>query len=97
MAKEIIWSPKAAEGLVEICDYIAKDSHHYAEIFAKKIFTIIDSAAHFPMSGRIVPEYDNENIREKFYQNYRIVFRIKGNAIEIVAIVHGARILKDLF
>jgi len=47
----------------------------------------------FPKAGRIVPEYQDENLREKIFQNYRIVYRIKGDFIEIVIISHSARLL----
>ncbi len=45
----------------------------------------------FPEAGRIVPEYQDKNLREKIFQNYRIVYRIKGDFIEIVTISHSAR------
>jgi toxin ParE1/3/4 len=91
MAEKIRWSPRAASNLEDICDYIAKDSEYYAAIFAKKVIKLIKTLPEFPKSGRIVPEYDNENLREKIYENYRIVYRLQGEVIEIVAICHGAR------
>jgi glycosyltransferase involved in cell wall biosynthesis len=42
----------------------------------RKIFALIEGIPQFPKAGRIVPEYGNENIREKIYENYRIVYRI---------------------
>lgn len=96
MAKEIIWSPRAAENLEEICGYIAKNSEHYAALVAQRIIGIIESIPKFPHSGRIVPEYESKSLREKFYRQYRIVYRIKNNIIEIVAISHGAKLLNDI-
>ena len=58
---------------------------------------IIKNISQFPFSGRIVPEYNNPNLREKIYQNYRIVYRIKNDAIEIIVIVHGMRQLGKPF
>ncbi|MFH0926167.1 MAG: type II toxin-antitoxin system RelE/ParE family toxin [bacterium] len=89
--KRIRWSPKAANSFEEICNFIAKDSEYYASIFAKKINAIIKDIPTFPRLGRIVPEYQNEELREKLFQNYRIVYRIKGDFIEIVIISHCAR------
>jgi len=43
-----------------------------------------------------VPEYGNENLREKIYENYRIVYRTKEEVIEIVAICHGAKQLENI-
>ena len=96
MAQGIKWSPRAVSHLEGICDYIAKDSKYYAALFAKKIIAIVKSIPQFPRSGRVVPEYNDENLREKLYENYRIVYRIKEDVIEIVAICHGSRLLENI-
>jgi plasmid stabilization system protein ParE len=96
MAKKIIWSPKATDNLEEICNFIGEDSEFYARIFAQRIIDEIEKIPDFPKAGRIVPEYQQNNLREKIFQSYRIVYRIKPDAIEIVAIVHGARLLHDI-
>lgn len=96
MASKIIWSPHAASNLEEICDYISKDSEYYAAVFVKKLIKIIKEIPGFPKSGRIVPEYNDENLREKIYGNYRIVYRIQNEAIEIAAICHGNRLLENV-
>ena len=93
MALKMKWSPRAASNLEEICNYIAKDSEYYAILLATKITNIVKAIPQFPKSGRMVPEYKDENLREKIYGNYRIVYRLKGDIVEIVAICHGARSL----
>lgn len=92
MAK-IIWSPSAISDLEEICNYIARDSEYYARVFAQRIVSLVQVIPTFPKAGRVVPEYKQENIREKIFQNYRIVYRLKPETIEIVAIVHSGRLL----
>lgn len=96
MAYSIKWSPRAVLHFEEICNYIAEDSKYYAALFAKKVFSVINSIPQFPKAGRVVPEYNDENLREKIYENYRIVYRIKSEAVEIVAICHGSRLLKNI-
>lgn len=96
MAYHIKWSPRAASHFEEICDYIGKDSKYYSALFAKKIIAIVKAIPQFPKAGRIVPEYNYENLREKIYENYRIVYRIKEEVIEIVAICHGSRLLENI-
>jgi len=93
---KIIWSPRAASDVEEICDYIATDSEHYARIFAQKVITIVEKIPDFPYVGRMVPEYQKDDLRERIFQNYRIVYRIKPEVIEIVAVVHSARLLPDI-
>jgi plasmid stabilization system protein ParE len=38
-----------------------------------------------------VPEFRDEKIREIFVNSYRLVYRIKGNQISILALIHGRR------
>lgn len=95
MAAKIRWAPRAASDFEDICNNIAKDSEFYATLFAKKIIAIIKNIPQFPKAGRIVPEYRDENLREKIYENYRIVYRIRGDIIEIVGICHGAKPLDN--
>ena len=97
MALKIIWSPQGASNLEEICDYISKDSEYYASLFAKRVIKIIKSIPGSPRLGRIVPEYNEENLRERIYGNYRIIYRIKPETIEIAAICHGSRLLETVF
>lgn len=89
----LIWSPEAADDLEAICDYIARDSEHYTRVFAKQVIELVEQIAEYPMAGRIVPEYHRQDLRERILQNYRIVYRVKADAVEIAAIVHGARLL----
>jgi len=96
MALKVKWSPRAASNLEEICEFIAQDSEFYAILFAKRVINIIKNIPRFPKSGRVVPEYEDENLREKIYGNYRIVYRLKGEFIEIVAISHGAKPLANI-
>jgi len=87
----IIWSPYAVDDLGMICNYITNDSEHYARLFAQGVINA--RLEIFPESGRIVPEYNQKSIREIIFQNYRIIYQIKPDAIEIVAIMHGTRLI----
>lgn len=93
MAREIRWSPRASENLADICEFIAKDSDFYTRKVAREIYDPIEEISDYPNIGRVVPEYNEESLRERIYQNYRIVYRLKD---EIVAIHHSSRPLSDL-
>jgi plasmid stabilization system protein ParE len=96
MAGSIRWSPRAVSQLEEICEHIGKDSEHYARLFAKRVMNIVKTLPRFPNSGRVVPAYGRVDLREKLYGNYRIVYRLKDDTIEIVVITHGARLLENV-
>ena len=44
-----------------------------------------------PLSGRRVPEHDLEQIREAIEWPYRIIYHIKPDQIDVIAVLHGAR------
>ncbi|MFQ5865480.1 MAG: type II toxin-antitoxin system RelE/ParE family toxin [bacterium] len=78
-------------------EYIAKDSTLYAERMVDRLTSRSKQITDFPMSGRKVPEYDAEDIREVFEGHYRIIYRIRPKQIDILAVIHGSRLLpKDI-
>ncbi len=96
MAK-IQWTVGARRDLYEIVTHIAEDSPAYAINFAERITLAIDRLEAFPKLGRIVPEYQDANVRELIVGNYRIVYKIRGSHIGIAAIAHASReLLKKL-
>ena len=88
---KIKWSVPAVDDLESIRDYIARDSTLYASSFIEKILKIIDMLEEFPEIGREVPEADDPNIRELLFQNYRIMYRVLHDAIQIIAVIRGSR------
>jgi len=60
----------------------------------KKIIDTTRRLSSFPFAGRIVPEFGEENIREKRVYSYRIIYRIQDKTITIAAVIHGKRLLE---
>jgi plasmid stabilization system protein ParE len=91
----ITWSREAGENLIEIEEFIARDSLERAVRF---VDALIDHAEAVlddnPRSGRIVPEIANPDMREFIYRGYRIVYRLKGNCLEILTVFEGHRLLR---
>ncbi len=85
--KRIIWSEEAWSDLESIIEYISKDSEYYAVNFVNKIIDTVEILEIFPEAGRIVPEYNNPQLREIIYKNYRIVYKVskKGTILPIAA------------
>jgi plasmid stabilization system protein ParE len=91
---KLIWSEPALRDLLLIRDYIAKDSEFYAARFIAKIVGAAESLTKFPRMGRIVPEFNNEAVRELVIHSYRILYEIETGQISINAIVHSRRDLR---
>ncbi|WP_408610794.1 type II toxin-antitoxin system RelE/ParE family toxin [Hymenobacter siberiensis] len=53
--------------------------------------------ADFPQSGRMVPEFENTQLREVRSGNYRIIYRLERiDKVEIARIFHSAQLLEEL-
>ncbi len=94
MAYRIVWARRAFQDLETIVSYIAQDSPAYASAVLKNIVSQTRTLTSFPRSGRKVPEFDNEDIRELLAYSYRIIYRLQQNEVIISAVIHGKRILR---
>jgi plasmid stabilization system protein ParE len=77
-----------------IAEYIAEDSPAYTAAVVKNIVQQTKQLSQFPRSGRKVPEFDDENIREVFAYSYRIIYRLQQDEVLIAAVIHGKRVLQ---
>lgn len=93
----VYWTQNAIEHLVNIYDYIALHSSTYGKRTVDRITRRSEQIAEHPFSGRKVPEYDADDIRELIENPYRIIYRIKSDQIDVLAVIHGAQLLPDEF
>ncbi len=87
------WTQTAVEHLLAIYGHIAQDAPLYAQRTVDRLTQRSEQIATFPESGRMVPEYEAPDIREVIERPYRIVYRIKAEQIDVLAVVHGAQLL----
>ena len=90
----VIWSNPAKADLRSIHDFIAHDSQHYAKKVTQDIRGKTDFLGKLPRAGKMVPELNDENIRELSLYSYRIIYEIKDQGIYILAVVHKRRDFK---
>jgi len=85
---EVKWTRQAIKMVNEFVDFIAQDDYSTAAQWAHELMNQTDKLADFPQMGRMVPEYEDETLRELIVGNYRIPYRIKNNVIYIEAVWH---------
>jgi len=88
---KVYWTDAAQEHLSAIYAYIAKDSAEYALRMVDRLTRRSQQIAGLPLSGRRVPEYDLDQIREVIEGTYRIIYHIKPDRIDVLAVIHAAR------
>lgn len=94
MARVLIWSGRAVRDIEGIAEHIAQDSEFYAKSVVRTILQKTRELAEFPFIGRVVPEFDDEMIREIFAYSYRIIYKVKDDEVNVAAVVHGKRQLE---
>ena len=87
---EIVWTNQALQKLNRFVDYIARDDLATANKWALNVIKKTDQLIKQPESGRIVPEYNEPNLRELIFDNYRVIYRIRKeeNTIYIQTVWH---------
>ena len=85
---KIVWSRRAIRHLVNLREFIEKDSEQNAAIVAKRILHAVDLLATQPGMGRpgriagtrelVVPDTP-----------YVIPYRVRGQRLELLAVFHG--------
>ena len=85
----VIWSILARKDLKNIYDYIFLDSEYYAKKVSEEFLSKVDKLSTFPKMGRIVPALELPQIRELLIYSYRVIYELRKENIEILAIVHG--------
>lgn len=88
---KVFWTLEAEGHLDAIYAHIARNSPVYALRMVDKITRCSIQIADFPLSGRRVPEFDADQIREIIEAPYRIIYHVKPNRIDVLSVIHSAR------
>jgi addiction module RelE/StbE family toxin len=87
----VFWTDAALGQLESIHDYFARTSPEYAQKLVERLVNRSEKVADFPRSGRMVPEYEIDEVRQVIEGQYRIIYLIKEDQIEILALIHTSR------
>jgi addiction module RelE/StbE family toxin len=93
----VTWSGSARADLRDIFDHIARDSRFYAKKTIEDLVQRSERLLTFPRIGRVVPEYNIETVRELLIESYRVTYELQGEDVEILAVIHGMRLIPEEF
>ena len=85
---KITWSAQARGDLRAIRDFIARDSEHYARLQIERLISCIERTAGMPSKGHPVHEFIESGLREIHQGDYRIIYGIGNQELQVVTIVH---------
>jgi len=84
-------SSAARKDLISIGDYIALDNPARASTFIEELVKACAELSATPLGYPIVRRYEATGIRRRVYRNYQIFYRIVGERIFVIRVLHGAR------
>lgn len=90
---KVHWTDRAKARLRLIHDYISEESPQTALLVVDRITTRSMQLNELPNSGRKVPEFQRNEIREILERPYRIIYKIKSDQIDILTVMHYRQIL----
>ncbi len=91
----VFWTPRAVEDMKTIARFISADDPRAVRRFADKFKRRVEPLCKFPNRGRIVPEVGREDVRELIEGNYRIVYRVRGKAVDLLTIFEGHKLFQS--
>lgn len=73
---KVVWTDRAKQRLREIQEYIARDAPKVAPKVVRRLVRRSRQLATLPRSGRSVPEYRRDDLRELLERPYRIIYLV---------------------
>ena len=95
----VLWGKIAIQDLAAIVDHISLKSPGRAEECLDRLEKAASCLAVLPERGRVVPELKEQDViiyRELGCSPWRIIYRIPGRRVWVLAGVDGRRNLEDL-
>ncbi|MCB4784264.1 MAG: type II toxin-antitoxin system RelE/ParE family toxin [Sulfurovum sp.] len=96
---KVKWTSNAKEDLLNIVDYVKRDSLSTARKVYGQIKEKVQSSNFFPLRGGVVPELLKEGItiyRELIAQPWRIMYKIENDTVYIMAIFDSRQNIEEL-
>jgi toxin ParE1/3/4 len=88
----VAWSDRALRSLAKIHESLSAESADAANRAVDRILKRGDQLVSFPNSGRAVDRYERPGLRELIEPPYRIVYRVRGQQVQVVDVFHSSQL-----
>lgn len=90
---KVHWTARAITRLDAICAHIAQDSPFAAAAMERRLLLRSRQISAHPHSGRAVSDFARDDVRELIEGSYRLIYRIRSDRIDVLAVMHCAQLL----
>ena len=93
---KIKWTILARNDLDSIHAYRSRTSQKSATRLVTSLIDAVIKLKDMPFLGRKVPEFDNDELREIIYSDFRIIYLVSENDIYIIGVLHSSREITNI-
>lgn len=90
---KVTWALEARARLEDIESFIAQENATAAKETVVAILARARQLQTAPLSGRQVPDYREDDLRELLERPYRIIYRVKHDSVEVLTVMHYRQLL----
>ena len=94
--RRLRWTEQAVDQLGAIAEFVGRSAPVYAEQLVDRIVHRLEQVRVFPESGTVVSEFAATDVRQILEWPYRILYRSRHDVIEVLAVIHGRRDLRQV-
>jgi len=92
VSRKVLFTPIAREQFLAALAYVAADDRGAAVHLRDRAAASLSRLADYPESGRVLPEFPDLPFREVVVAPYRFFYRVKDDAVWVVAAWHSAQL-----
>lgn len=89
--RRLLISDQALFDIAELLDYISKDRPLAAERMQSRLWSEFEELCRFPNLGHLRSDVQDAQYRFKRVKSFLIAYRVDGDELRVVRILHGAR------
>lgn len=83
--------PQAQQHLRQVYAHIARDSVSIAQQIVNDLAERTRPLDEFPLTGKVIPEANDENLREVHEHSWRILYQMRNRDVFVIAVIHKRR------
>lgn len=87
----IRWTAKAVDDLEAIRAFISRSSPLYRSLVVRPLVLAVSQIERHLLSGRIVPKLGHADVRELVRGNFRVVYRLQRDTVELLTAFRATR------
>ena len=92
---KVVWTERAKARLRKIHAYVAEHNPTAADELVERLVRRSMQLQQVAKSGRRVPEYSQDEVRELMERPYRIIYHVLPDRVDVVAVMHYRQLLPD--